>query len=202
MQIPESLERLIEEFSKLPSIGRKSAQRLAFAMLQYSPQETENLANAILEVKRRIRFCSVCFSFTETDPCLICQDGNRNQEVICVVEQPNNIFSIEKSGVYRGLYHVLMGAISPLDGIGPQQLKFFELQNRIAQGNVRELILATNLNVKGEATALFIQQTFAQRGIKITRLARGIPAGGDLEYVDEVTLNEAFSGRQMFSNPE
>ena len=197
MQIPESLERLIQEFSKLPSIGRKSAQRLAFAMLQYSSQETENLATAILDVKERIRFCSVCFAFTEADPCLICRDEHRNQGVICVVEQPHNIFSIEKSGVFRGVYHVLMGAISPLDGIGPKQLKFHELENRLKTGKVRELILATNLHVKGEATALYIQQTLAQEGLKITRLARGIPAGGDLEYVDEVTLNEAFSGRQM-----
>ncbi len=202
MQIPESLDRLIQEFSKLPGIGRKTAQRLAFSMLQYTPVEAEHLAEAILEVKQRIRYCSNCFAFTEEDPCLICQDPRRDHSLICVVEQPNNIFSIEKSGVFQGLYHVLMGAISPLDGIGPDQLKFRELEQRLEGDEVQELILATHPTVKGEATALFLQQAFESKHVKITRLARGIPAGGDLEYVDDVTLIEAFSGRQRFNKGE
>ncbi len=198
MQIPDSLERLILEFSKLPGIGRKTAQRLAFGVLRYSPQEAENLANAVSEIKKRIRFCSVCFSFTEIDPCSICTDPARHHETICVVEQPNNIFPIEKSRVYQGVYHVLMGAISPLEGIGPEQLKIRQLEKRIEQGGVRELILATNPTVQGEATALYLQQTLGPQVAKITRLARGIPAGGDLDYVDDVTLIEAFSGRRSF----
>ncbi len=202
MQIPESLERLIEEFSKFPGVGRKTSQRLAFNMLHYTLQEAERLAEAIVEVKQRIRPCTVCFSFTESDPCPICQDPTRNRAIICVVEQPNNIFPIEKSGVFRGLYHVLMGAISPLDGIGPDQLKFSELRRRVENEEVTELILATHPTVKGEATSLFLQQALAGKGTKITRLARGIPAGGDLEYVDDVTLIEAFSGRQLFGKLE
>ena len=197
MQIPESLERLIQELSKLPSIGRKTAIRLVFGILQYSETEAENLAEAIMDVKQRIHHCSICFSFTECDPCPICRDETRNRNIICVVEQPNNVFPIEKSGVYHGLYHVLMGTISPLDGIGPEQLKIFELKKRLQSGDVHELILATHPTVKGEATSLYLQQILAQNAIKITRLARGIPAGGDLEYVDDVTLIEAFSGRQL-----
>ena len=198
MQIPESLERLIQELSKFPSIGRKTALRLVFGILQYSEAEVKNLAEAIMDVKLRIRHCSICFSFTESDPCLICRDETRNRQIICVVEQPNNVFPIEKSGVYHGLYHVLMGTISPLDGIGPEQLKISELKIRLQSREVQELILATHPTVKGEATSLFLQQVFAQNAIKITRLARGIPAGGDLEYVDDVTMIEAFSGRQRF----
>lgn len=198
MQIPESLDRLMQELSKLPGIGRKTALRLVFGILQYSEEEVENLAEAIMDVKRRIRHCSICFSFTESDPCPICRDETRNRSIICVVEQPNNVFPIEKSGVYYGLYHVLMGTISPLDGIGPEQLKISELKHRLRSGEVQELILATHPTVKGEATSLFLQQAFGQKAVKITRLARGIPAGGDLEYVDDVTLIEAFSGRQLF----
>ncbi|MBF0277519.1 MAG: recombination protein RecR [SAR324 cluster bacterium] len=202
MQIPESLERLIEEFSKFPGVGRKTAQRLAFSMLHYTSKEAEQLAEAIVDVKHRIRHCSLCFSFTESDPCPICEDPSRNRSIICVVEQPNNIFPIEKSGVFRGLYHVLMGAISPLEGIGPDQLKFSELLRRLEKDETKELILATHPTVKGEATSLFLQQALAEKGLKITRLARGIPAGGDLEYVDDVTLIEAFSGRQLFGKLE
>jgi len=198
MQIPESLERLILEFSKLPGIGRKTAQRLAFSLLHYSEKEAENLSEAIIDIKKKITHCSTCFSFTELNPCLICSDQNRNRNVICIVEQPNNIFPIEKSSVFHGLYHVLMGTISPLDGIGPEQLKFKELQQRLETEEITELILATHPTVKGEATALFLHQIFEKSNVKITRLARGIPAGGDLEYVDDVTLIEAFSGRQLF----
>lgn len=198
MQIPAPMERLIGELSRLPGIGRKTAQRLAFNILRYSPEEAANLAEAIIEVKRRIHHCSICFSFTDSNPCKICQDLRRNRQVICIVEQPNNIFMIEKSQGYHGLYHVLMGAISPLDGIGPDQLKFRELLERIEGADIQELIIATNPTVQGEATSFFLQQELEEKVPKITRLARGLPAGGDLEYVDDVTLTQAFIGRQPF----
>ena len=200
MQIPAALERLIEEFSKFPGVGRKTAQRLAFSILRYTPEEINNLNNALSEVKEKIRFCSVCSGFTDIDPCAICTNSERDQNQLCVVEQPNNIFPIENSGVYKGVYHVLMGAISPLDGIGPQQLNLAKLHSRINGNQINELILATNPTVKGEATALFLQQEFSSNIPNITRLACGIPAGGDLEYVDDITLMEAFSGRQTITN--
>ena len=200
MQIPVALERLVYEFSRFPGVGRKTAQRLAFSILRYSPEETQNLVEALLQVKAQIRYCSVCSGFTDIDPCRICNHSGRDHELVCVVEQPNNIFPIEKSGVFRGVYHVLMGAISPLDGIGPEQLNLKKLRNRIADSKIKEMILATNPTVKGEATALFLQQEFSGKISKITRLACGIPAGGDLEYVDDVTLMEAFSGRHTFGN--
>ena len=200
MQIPVALERLVYEFSRFPGVGRKTAQRFAFSILRYSPEETQNLAEALLQVKAQIRYCSVCSGFTDIDPCTICNHSGRDHEQVCVVEQPNNIFPIEKSGVFRGVYHVLMGAISPLDGIGPEQLNLKKLRNRIADSKIKEMILATNPTVKGEATALFLQQEFSGEISKITRLACGIPAGGDLEYVDDVTLMEAFSGRHTFGN--
>ena len=200
MQIPVALERLVYEFARFPGVGRKTAQRLAFSILRYSPEETQNLAEALLQVKAQIRYCSVCSGFTDIDPCTICNHPGRDHEQVCVVEQPNNIFPIEKSGVFRGVYHVLMGAISPLDGIGPEQLNLKKLRNRIANSKIKEMILATNPTVKGEATALFLQQEFSGKISKITRLACGIPAGGDLEYVDDVTLMEAFSGRHTFGD--
>ena len=200
MQIPAALERLIEEFSKFPGVGRKTAQRLAFSILRYTPEEIHNLTDALSEVKEKIRFCSVCSGFTDTDPCAICTNSGRDRKLLCVVEQPNNIFPIENSGAYMGVYHVLMGAISPLDGIGPQQLNLAKLRSRINENQINELILATNPTVKGEATALFLQQEFSSKIPNITRLACGIPAGGDLEYVDDITLMEAFSGRHTITN--
>ena len=200
MQIPVALERLVYEFSRFPGVGRKTAQRLAFSILRYSKQETQNLADALTEVKEQIRYCSVCSGFTDIDPCGICSHAGREQEQVCVVEQPNNIFPIEKSGVFKGVYHVLMGAISPLDGIGPEQLNIKNLRKRAENSAIKELIIATNPTVKGEATALFLQQEFSREITTITRLACGIPAGGDLEYVDDVTLMEAFSGRHKFYN--
>ena len=200
MQIPVALERLVAEFSRFPGVGRKTAQRLAFSILRYSQEETQNLADALTEVKEKIRYCSVCSGFTDIDPCTICSHAGRDHEQVCVVEQPNNIFPIEKSGVFKGVYHVLMGAISPLDGIGPEQLNIRKLRNRIEKSAIKELIIATNPTVKGEATALYLQQEFAGKIPTITRLACGIPAGGDLEYVDDVTLIEAFSGRHKFYN--
>ena len=200
MQIPIALERLVYEFSRFPGVGRKTAQRLAFSILRYSQQETQNLADALIQVKEQIRYCSVCSGFTDIDPCAICSHAGRELEQICVVEQPNNIFPIEKSGVFRGVYHVLMGAISPLDGIGPEQLNIKNLRKRVEESAIKEMIIATNPTVKGEATALFLQHEFSREITTITRLACGIPAGGDLEYVDDVTLMEAFSGRHKFYN--
>ena len=200
MQIPVALERLVYEFSRFPGVGRKTAQRLAFNILRYSQQETQNLADALIEVKAQIRYCSVCSGFTDIDPCAICSHSRREHAQVCVVEQPNNIFPIEKSGVFKGVYHVLMGAISPMDGIGPEQLNIVNLRKRAKESEIKELIIATNPTVKGEATALFLKQEFDGKISTITRLACGIPAGADLEYVDDVTLIEAFSGRHNFYN--
>lgn len=200
MQIPVALERLVYEFSRFPGVGRKTAQRLAFNILRYSQQETQNLADALVEVKAQIRYCSVCSGFTDIDPCAICSHSGREHAQVCVVEQPNNIFPIEKSGVFKGVYHVLMGAISPMDGIGPEQLNIVNLRKRAKESEIKELIIATNPTVKGEATALFLKQEFYGKISTITRLACGIPAGADLEYVDDVTLIEAFSGRHNFYN--
>ncbi|HAF88806.1 MAG: recombination mediator RecR [SAR324 cluster bacterium] len=200
MQIPVALERLVYEFSRFPGVGRKTAQRLAFNILRYSQQETQNLADALIEVKAQIRYCSVCSGFTDIDPCAICSHSGREHAQVCVVEQPNNIFPIEKSGVFKGVYHVLMGAISPMDGIGPEQLNIVNLRKRAKESEIKELIIATNPTVKGEATALFLKQEFYGKISTITRLACGIPAGADLEYVDDVTLIEAFSGRHNFYN--
>ncbi|RZO46944.1 MAG: recombination protein RecR [Proteobacteria bacterium] len=200
MQIPVALERLVYEFSRFPGVGRKTAQRLAFNILRYSQQETQNLADALIEVKAQIRYCSVCSGFTDIDPCAICSHSGREHAQVCVVEQPNNIFPIEKSGVFKGVYHVLMGAISPMDGIGPEQLNIVNLRKRAKESEIKELIIATNPTVKGEATALFLKQEFYGKISTITRLACGIPAGADLEYVDDVTLIEAFSGRHKFYN--
>ena len=200
MQIPVALERLVYEFSRFPGVGRKTAQRLAFNILRYSQQETQNLADALIEVKAQIRYCSVCSGFTDIDPCAICNHSGREHAQVCVVEQPNNIFPIEKSGVFKGVYHVLMGAISPMDGIGPEQLNIVNLRKRAKESEIKELIIATNPTVKGEATALFLKQEFYGKISTITRLACGIPAGADLEYVDDVTLIEAFSGRHNFYN--
>ncbi|MEE3122736.1 MAG: recombination mediator RecR [SAR324 cluster bacterium] len=198
MQIPAPLERLVEEFSRFPGVGRKTAQRLAFRVLSYTPEEARNFAEAIVRVKEQIRPCSSCFIFTDNDPCDICSSSSRERSQLCVVEQANNVLPIEKSGIFHGLYHVLNGAVSPLDGIGPEQLTVPQLRERIRRENIDELILATNPTVQGEATAMFLQHEFEHQVSRITRLARGLPAGGDLEYVDDVTLSEAFSGRQPF----
>ncbi|MGK5094811.1 recombination mediator RecR [Deltaproteobacteria bacterium TL4] len=197
MELPASLERLIQEFARLPGIGRKTAQRLAFGVLRYNDEEASHLAEAVLGVKKHIHYCQICYGFTDVDPCRICQNRTRQQEVICIVEQPNNIFSIEKSQIFKGLYHVLMGSISPMDGVGPDQLRIRELRERVSQGKIQELIIATNPTVPGEATALFLQHEFERFVPKISRLARGLPAGGDLEYTDDVTMVQAFSGRVL-----
>ena len=194
----ESLERLIGEFSKLPGIGRKTAQRLAFYILKLPIEDVEGLATALLDLKNRVQFCSICFNITEVDPCPICQDRTRDQSVICVVEEANDILAIEKTGQYRGLYHVLGGVLSPLDGIGPENLHIQELLQRIVDP-VEEIIIATNPNVEGEATATYLSKLISPLGKKITRIARGIPAGSNLEFVDEITLLRALEGRNVMS---
>jgi len=192
----KSLERLISALHRLPGIGPKSAQRLAFYILKSPKGEANELAQAILAAKEKMISCSVCGNITDSDPCSICEDSTRDGSTICVVEQPQDIFVFEKMGEYKGTYHVLMGALSPLDGIGPDDLKMKELCTRIEKGNIREVIIATNPNAEGEATAAYLSTLIKPLGVKVTRLAQGIPIGGDLEYADEVTLAKALEGRR------
>ena len=198
MSIPASLERLVAELARLPGVGQKTAQRLAFSILRNDATRAHALARAIEEVKERIRFCEQCFGYAEGPRCAVCGDGRRDPALLCVVEQPGDIYVIERSGVFRGLYHVLQGVISPLDGIGPDQLKVRELVARVERDAIEELILATNPSMQGEATALHLSRLLAGKVGRITRLARGMPVGANLEFTDDVTLNQAFSGRQVF----
>jgi len=195
-----AVQKLIDELSKLPGIGPKTAQRLAFHMLKLSPQEALPLAQALIDVKETVHFCASCFNLTEQELCQICMDQGRDNTAICVVEEPGDLVSIERTHEYRGLYHVLGGALSPLDGIGPQKLHLAELFERARSGEVREVIVATNPNMAGEATALFIAEELreltASGALRITRPAAGLPMGGDLEYADEVTLGRALTGRR------
>jgi len=193
---PAPVARLIEEFHKLPGVGPKSAQRLTYHLLRMPAAEARALAEAILDVKERITFCSVCQNVTDSDPCRICASDRRDRTIICVVEEPLDILAVERSGSYAGLYHVLHGAISPMDGIGPEDLKIGELLSRLRSGEVTEVILATNPNLEGEATAMYLTRLLRPLGPKVTRLARGLPVGGDLEYADDVTLTRAIEGRQ------
>ncbi len=195
MSFSASIEKLIEEFEKLPSIGHKTAVRLAFHMLNSSMEECEQFANTIIDTKKNLKYCSICNNITDTDPCPICSNAKRNQDVICVVEDVRDIVQIEKTHEYNGVYHVLNGVISPMNGIGPNDIKLKELMTRIGSGEVKELILATNPNVEGEATAMYISKLVKPFDIKTTRIAHGIPIGGDLEYVDEVTLAKALENR-------
>jgi len=197
MNIPASLARLVNELARLPGVGQKTAQRLAYAILRDDAGRARELAHAITEVKEKVRFCTRCFSYAEGELCAVCADPGRDPALMCVVEQPSDIFVIERSGVYRGQYHVLMGAISPLDGIGPDQLKIRELMQRLEKHPVNELILATNPSMQGEATALHLGRVLTGKAGRITRLARGMPVGANLEYTDDVTLNQAFAGRQV-----
>ena len=196
MKGPESLFKLIEELRKLPGVGRKTAERLAFYILKTQRHEADALVKAILELKEKIRLCSVCSSITEVDPCNICSDMNREKNTLCVVEEPHDVFAIEKTKEFKGSYHVLMGVLSPLDGIGPSDLKIEELLNRVRENGIREVILATNPNLEGEATAMYIAKILKPFGMKVTRIARGLPVVGDLEYADEVTLTKSIEGRQ------
>ena len=187
---------LIEEFSKLPGVGVKTAQRLTFFVLRSPNDQARRLAEAIIRVKESIIYCSRCFNITETDPCPTCSNPGRDQEVICVVEEPLDVLALEKTGAYKGLYHVLHGAISPVEGIGPKDLRIDELIKRVRNSKVREIILATNPNFEGEYTANYIKNQLASTDARVTGLARGLPMGGDLEYADEGTLSRALEGRR------
>jgi recombination protein RecR len=196
MQFAAPLERLIERLRKLPGVGQKSAQRLAFYILRGDAEEARALAQAIVEVKEKIRLCTICFNITDTDPCLVCADQNRDPSGLCVVEEPHNLVSIEKSGQFRGRYHVLHGSIAPLRGIGPDDLKIAPLLERLRDGTVKEVILATNPNVEGEATAVYLSRLLKPIGVRVTRIALGLPVGSELEYADEVTVGKALEGRR------
>ena len=190
--------RLVEEFHKLPGIGPKTAQRLTYYLIRMPEEESRALAEAILAVKERIVLCTRCYNITESNPCAICDNANREQTSICVVEEALDVLALERTHSYKGLYHVLHGVISPMNGIGPDDLKIQPLLDRLKSGEVQEVILATNPNLEGEATSMYIQRLIAPLGIKITRPARGLPVGSDLEYADEVTLARAIEGRQEF----
>lgn len=195
-QYPKPLGKLINELSKLPGIGGKTAQRLAFHILSLDDKEAGALAQAITEAKQTMKYCSVCGNLTDRDPCGICMDKSRRQDVICVVENPRDVMAMERIKEFDGLYHVLHGAISPMDGIGPEDINLKQLIVRLQNSNVKELILATNPNIEGEATAMYIARLIKPSGIKVSRIANGIPVGGDLEYADEVTLLKAMEGRR------
>ena len=195
MSLPDPLIRLIEQLQRLPGIGPKGAQRLAFHLLRTPREETDRLIDAVREVKERVTYCSVCNNITDLDPCAFCRSGERDTKVICVVEEPQNVSAIEKTREFKGLYHVLMGAISPLQGVGPDDLKIKELLARVNNG-VAEVILATNPNVEGEATAIYLARLLKPLGVKVTRIAMGVPVGSDLEYTDEVTMHKALEGRR------
>ncbi len=190
------VQDLIEEFGRLPGIGPKSAQRLAFHMLTIDTEDARRLANAIVQVKERVRFCVRCFNVAEQQECRICRDPRRDPTVLCVVEEPRDVMAIEKTAEFRGRYHVLGGAISPIDGVGPDQLRIKELVARVGAEDVAELVLATNPNIEGEATASYLARLLKSMGLRVSRIASGLPVGGDLEYADEVTLGRAFAGRR------
>lgn len=193
---PVAIEKLIEEFAKLPSIGKKSAQRLTLHILNLPKDEVEEFANALVKARGTIKYCSVCGNFTDADPCAICSNPNREKDIICVVEQPKDIMTMEKVKEFNGLYHVLHGTISPMQGRGPQDIRIRELVARMS-GDVKEVIVATNPTIEGEATAMYISKILKPLDVKVTRIAAGIPVGGDLEYADEVTLSKALEGRTV-----
>ena len=191
-----SIEKLIESFEKLPSIGHKTAIRLAFHMLDLDQEKTEEFINSILEAKKNLKYCSKCFNISDTDPCPICSSPKRDSSIICVVEDVRDVIAMERTHEFKGVYHVLHGSISPMNVIGPDDIKIKELLTRIAENDVKEIILATNPRVEGEATAIYLSKIIKPLGVKVTRIAQGIPVGGDLEYTDEVTLSQALEGRR------
>jgi recombination protein RecR len=196
MALPEPLTQLIAELQRLPGIGAKSAQRLAFHILKTPREDVERLTVAVRDVKDRVAHCSICSNITDADPCAFCTNPARQQSIICVVEEPANVTAIEKTREFRGVYHVLMGALSPLQGVGPDDLKIKSLLARVERGGVQEIILATNPNVEGEATAIYLAKLLKPLGMRVTRIAMGVPVGSDLEYADEVTMHKAMEGRR------
>jgi recombination protein RecR len=193
--VPAPVMRLIDAFACLPGIGSKTASRLTYYLLRTSEEVSKELAQALLEVHAGTTLCSVCFNITVGDPCEVCSDEARDRALVCVVEEPLDVVAIERTGLFRGLYHVLHGAISPVEGVGPENLRLAELTTRVAQGNIKELILATNPTMEGEATVMYIKQQLLSHPVRLTRLARGLPSGGDLEYADVTTLTQALQGR-------
>lgn len=193
---PKALSDLIEQLSRLPGIGERSAQRIAYHILKSPQKDAEKLSRAIMEVKGKVTRCSLCYNLTEEDPCQLCQDPSRDKGVICVIEEPGDIYFVERAAGYNGVYHVLMGALSPLDGIGPEQLTIGALVERAKKGGVKEVIIATNPTLSGEATAMYLLKVLKPLGIKMTRIAHGLPVGGNLEFADEVTLARSFEGRR------
>lgn len=194
---PRAVTQLIEEFHRLPGIGPKTAQRLTFYLLRAPKEQAQSLAQAVLHLKERITTCSICSNIAEENPCAICRDESRDRSIVCVVEEPLDVLALERTREYRGLYHVLHGAISPVEGIGPEDLRIQELLARIQRDpGIREIVLATNPNLEGEATAMYLERLIKPLGVRLTRLARGLPMGGDLEYADEVTLTRALEGRR------
>ena len=196
MSLPEPLSRLVEQLQKLPGIGAKGAQRLAFHVLRTPREDAERLCDAIRDVKERVTSCSVCNNITDVDPCPYCTSDSRDHRMICVVEEPQNVSVVERTREFKGVYHVLMGALSPLHGVGPDDLKVKGLLERVGQGGVTEVILATNPNVEGEATAIYLARLLKPLGVRVTRIAMGVPVGSDLEYADEVTMHKAMEGRR------
>jgi recombination protein RecR len=196
MSQPEPLTRLIEQLQRLPGIGRKSAQRLAFHVMKSPREDAERLADALRDVKDKVMYCATCNNVTDSDPCSICTDESRDASVICVVEEPTNVLAIERSRDFNGRYHVLMGALSPLQGIGPDDLKIKGLLTRVDAGGAREIILATNPNVEGEATAIYLARLLKPLGVRVTRIAMGLPVGSDIEYADDITMHKAIEGRR------
>ncbi len=196
MHYPEPIAKLIESFSRLPGIGPKTAGRLAFHVLRMKEENVMDFAKALVNVKRNLHYCSVCFNITDTDPCRICQDKSRDASLICVVQEPKDVVAMERTKEFSGYYHVLHGAISPMEGIGPDELRIAELLKRLGDEQVQEMILATNPNIEGEATAMYLSRLVRNFGLKVTRIAHGLPVGGDLEYADEVTLSKALEGRR------
>jgi recombination protein RecR len=196
VSLPEPLARLIEHLQRLPGIGAKSAQRLAFHLLKSPRDEVETLAEAMRDVKDRVTYCSICGNITDADPCTYCADANRDHRLICVVEEPQNVTAIEKTRGFKGTYHVLMGALSPLHGVGPDDLKIKGLLERVGAGSIEEVILATNPNVEGEATAIYLARLLKPLGVRVSRIAMGVPVGSDLEYADEITMQKSMEGRR------
>ena len=200
MIYPKPLEDLVKQLQKLPTIGPKTAQRLAFSILKMSEEEVAKISKSISEVKTKLNYCTICGSITDRDPCMICTNPNRSHQVVCVIEEPDDLLAIERTRRYKGVYHVLMGVLSPLDGVGPRDLRIGSLLERVGENNIGEVIIATNYTTEGQATALYLANQLDDFDIEITRIAYGIPVGGDLEYIDDQTISQAIEGRRNISS--